>query len=64
MKYHALRFHYMPPSFVCVLKVALHERQTQAVEKLEELSKIKPEDLAQKLAGKVLANDINHLVFR
>lgn len=64
MKYHSLRFHYMPQSFVCVLKVALHDRQVHAVEELEKVSQIKPEELAQQIASKVLANDLNYLLFR
>lgn len=54
----------MPPSFVCVLKVALNNKQVQAVEELEKLTKVQSEDLYEKFAKKMSPNDLNVLVFR
>ena len=64
MKYHSLRFHYMPPSFVCILKVALHEKQTHAVEKLEELSNVNVEEFTRKIANKWEVTDLSYLLWR
>ncbi len=64
MKYHSLRFHYMPPSFVCVLKVSLDNKQVQAVKKLEELTSVDVEDLTRKLASKWEVTDISYILFR
>ena len=63
-KYNSLKFHYMPPSFICVLKIRLHESQIEPVKILEGLEKVNHESLYPTLAEHLLATDINHLSFR
>ena len=54
----------MPPSFVCVLKIKLHESQIEPVKILENLNKVDESSLYHSLVEHLLARDINHLYFR